>query len=191
MRRLMVVVSVVLCLGLLFAVESRNARASQDRDTPREEQREELSILEFDSMVGVFGAFRGPTNAIRGVPGAGADWKNPRVEGVLRGNGGLGIEVRGLVLVSTGTNPAANFGVIVSCMTVDPTGKVTVANVNPGKVFPATTAGNANIKAKLGLPSPCLAPIVFVIAPPTPARPTGAWFAVTGHSGQEQREMED
>ncbi len=191
MRRLMAVVSVVLCLGLVFAVESRNARARPDRDSQREEQREGVSILEFDSMVGVFGAFRGPTNAIRGVPGAGAGWRDPKVEGELNSNGKLEIEVRGLVLVRTGTNPVPNFGVIVSCLTVDPTGKVAIANADPGQVFPATTAGNANIEAKVELPSPCMAPIVFVIAPPTPARPTGAWFAVTGHSRQEQRETED
>ena len=40
--------------------------------------------------------------------------------------------------------------------------------------FPVTSTGDAKIEADVNLPSPCIAPIVFV--GPSPA----AWFAVTG-----------
>jgi hypothetical protein len=40
--------------------------------------------------------------------------------------------------------------------------------------FPATPTGDAIIEETLTLPSPCLAPVVFV------TNPTGRWFAVTG-----------
>jgi hypothetical protein len=49
----------------------------------------------------------------------------------------------------------------------------TVANVTTGQ-FPASMRGNADIRARVTLPQPCVAPIVFV------ASPTGAWFAATG-----------
>jgi hypothetical protein len=39
---------------------------------------------------------------------------------------------------------------------------------------PATTTGDAEIGAKVTLPSPCFAPIVFVTSG------GGAWFAATG-----------
>ena len=40
--------------------------------------------------------------------------------------------------------------------------------------MPATMTGNAEIDAKVALPSPCFAPIVFVTSG------GGNWFAVTG-----------
>jgi len=40
-------------------------------------------------MFGVSGPFLGPTNAIRGVPGAGAAWRLSRVEGELGADGKL------------------------------------------------------------------------------------------------------
>jgi len=49
----------------------------------------------------------------------------------------------------------------------------TVTNVSTGQ-FPASPRGNADIKARVKLPEPCIAPVVFV------ASPTGAWFAATG-----------
>ena len=39
---------------------------------------------------------------------------------------------------------------------------------------PATTGGDFETEAALGLPSPCIAPIVFITSP------GGAWFAATG-----------
>ena len=87
--------------------------------------------------------------------------------------------MRGLVLASggaAGTNPVANFRGLVSCLTDDATPVVNSSTVD----FPATTGpasaggGNADIEADLDLPSPCIAPIVFVTSG------GGSWFAATG-----------
>jgi hypothetical protein len=75
-------------------------------------------ILEFGAMVGVAGPFRGPTNNIRGVNGAGAAWRLTEAKGEL-GKRGWKIRVRGLVLVTTGFNPVPNLRAIVSCLTTD------------------------------------------------------------------------
>jgi hypothetical protein len=41
-------------------------------------------------------------------------------------------------------------------------------------LFPASPAGDSHIRDTVALPSPCVAPIVFVTSP------TGAWFSATG-----------
>ena len=133
----------------------------------------EGEVLEFNRMFGVSGPFLGPTNAIRGVPGGGAAWKIDKVEGELNSGGKLEISVRGLVLVSTGANPVANFRGLVSCQSIDGLGQPSVVNTSTLD-FPATTTGDADIEATLSLPSPCIAPIVFV------TNTAGRWFAVTG-----------
>ncbi|MGH3084830.1 MAG: hypothetical protein ACRDNP_12415 [Gaiellaceae bacterium] len=133
------------------------------------------TVLKFDTMVGVDAPFSGqPENAIRGIPGAGAPWRLDSVEGKLNSDGRLKIEVEGLVLVRTGLNPQAAFRGAVSCLTTDGTTVSTVNRVT--EQFPATIpAGDSEINAKVSLPSPCVAPIVFVMN----AGGT-SWFAVTG-----------
>jgi hypothetical protein len=131
------------------------------------------TVLEFKTMVGVDGPFRGATNAIRGINGAGAPWRIDGVNGELTTDGMLEIDVDGLVLVSTGLNPSAFFRGAVSCLTSTDT---TVSTVNlVTEQFPATPTGDSKIEANVSLPSPCVAPIVFVMN----AAGT-SWFAVTG-----------
>jgi hypothetical protein len=139
------------------------------------------TVIAFERMVGVFGPFLGPTNAIRGVSGAGAPWVIEEGRGELDGDGTLFVDVRGLVLADDPavaperrlTNPAAGFRAVVSCMTVDEVGGTTFMNVTT-EVFPATPTGDAVIEANVALPTPCIAPIVFV------TNPAGNWFAATG-----------
>jgi hypothetical protein len=151
--------AVVLAVGLI----AQTSAASSSGET----------VLEFKTMVGVDGPFRGAANAIRGVPGAGAPWRIDDVNGELNADGKLEIEVEGLVLVSTGVNPAVAFRGAVSCLTSDGT---TVSTVNlVTEQFPATPTGDSKIEANVSLPSPCVAPIVFVMN----AGGT-SWFAVTG-----------
>jgi len=161
-----VVVAVLLLLGDLYT----QAQSSSRSGLPK--------VLEFNTMFGVTAPFLGATNAIQGVPGAGAPWRNPTVVGELKADGELEIQVRGLVLVATGANPAATFRGIVSCRsidtTTDPPTPTTVVVVTG--VFPATTTGNANIEDTVALPSPCIAPIVFVGPGTDPVR----WFSATG-----------
>ena len=58
-------------------------------------------------------------------------------------------------------------------MCVGAQGAATVVNVSTG-TFAASKEGDSRIEARVGLPRPCIAPIVFVTSP------TGAWFAATG-----------
>lgn len=156
----------VLVLSTFFMAGSATAKDSE--------------IMEFSSMVGVPRPYTGAANAIRGVPGGGRPWAIGAAEGELKANGKLEVEVRGLVIdpnepvATAGTNPSPTFRVIVSCMSTDATGAAVVSNVMT-EPFPADAAGNAEVEAKLTLPSPCIAPIIFVTSA------TGSWFAATGN----------
>jgi hypothetical protein len=138
------------------------------------------NILEFNTMVGVSGPFVGSADPIRAVNGGGLPWQIVGGRGELAGNGRLDVEVRGLVLLDgppvppalRGTNPIASFRAIVSCLTIV-NGSATTTNVATGP-FPATATGDSEIGTTVTLPSPCLAPIIFVGPSPT------TWFAVTG-----------
>ena len=139
------------------------------------------TILKFDVMAPVTGPYVGTMNPIRTVPGGGLPWMISSGTGSLTRDGHLKITVVGLVLADAapvpaslrGTNPVPDFVGIVSCQAISASGKAVVVNVKTGQ-FAASMAGNATIKAKVKLPRPCIAPIVFVAAP------TGAWFAATG-----------
>lgn len=137
-------------------------------------------ILQFNTMAPVDGPFVGSTNPIRGINGGGLPWQIDRAVGKLSTSGKLEVKVHGLVLLDAppvpealrGTNPAANFRAIVSCTTTTDGNPATV-NVATDP-FPATATGDSKIKARISVPSPCLAPIIFVGPSPT------TWFAVTG-----------
>lgn len=140
------------------------------------------------ALRGVPRPYTGATNAIRGVPGGGLPWVLSGGKATLAADGSLEVEVEGLVFDPAdaaviargigGTNTVAQAKAIVSCLTVQDGAAATV-NVSSGLV-PFTTGaadaggGNATIEEKLALPSPCLAPIVFVTSP------GGAWFAIAG-----------
>lgn len=139
------------------------------------------NVLEFNVMTPVTGPFVGAANPIRGVNGGGLPWVIGRGHGELNANGNITVEVHGLVLANEApvppalrlTNPVTHFRAIVSCLSIDATGMVETANVQTDP-FPASAAGDARIEAKIDLPTPCVAPIVFVTSP------AGAWFASTG-----------
>jgi hypothetical protein len=139
------------------------------------------SILEFETMVGVSGPYVGSANPIRGVNGGGLPWVISRGEGQLSSGGRLEMEVRGLVLANDPavpanlrlTNPIPSFRVLVSCLSIAADGSPSTVNVSTGN-FPASPRGNAEIEARVNLPHPCFAPLVFVTSP------GGSWFAVTG-----------
>ena len=134
-------------------------------------------ILQFDTMVGVPAGLTGDQSLapLRGIRGGGVPWIIGEASGELRANGHLEITVQGLVLATTGSNPAGTFRGLVSCITS--TGAVQNVSTDP---FPATTGpaalggGNATIEADLVIPQPCIAPIVFVTSA------GGSWFAATG-----------
>ncbi len=153
-------------------------------------QSDTFNLMVFTTMHGVPRPYTGATNPIRGIPGGGLPWVLTAAQGVLNSNGHLVLKVKGLVLDpndsaviasgNAGKNPFTSFRAIVSCQSVDAGAAVTVNVTTPA--FPATAGlatdggGNAFFQGTLSLPSPCLAPIVFV------TNPTGtAWFAVTGN----------
>jgi hypothetical protein len=64
------------------------------------------------------------------------------------------------------------FQAVVSCLTIVD-GAAATTNVATAP-FPASTSGDSNIEATVSLPSPCIAPIVFVGPSAT------VWFSATG-----------
>jgi len=154
-------------------------------------QSDSFTLMEFNIMHGAPRPYAGAgaADAIRGVAAGGLPWVLTAANGELKGSGHLEIRVKGLVFDPNapgviaagraGDNPVPNFVAIVSCQTVV-NGLAAVVNVT-SPAFPATTGlatdggGNASFEGNLSLPSPCLAPIVFV------GPNSGTWFAVTGH----------
>jgi hypothetical protein len=129
-------------------------------------------VLEARVLAGLPQAYTGPAGAIRGVNGAGAAWSIGDAEADLRSDGRLEIEVQGLIVTRLGTNPLAQFKAIVSCQSIV-NGAPAVTNVTTD-AFDANAAGDAQTETNVDLPTPCLAPIVFVTTP------GGSWIAVTG-----------
>src|SRR6266542_1471332 len=137
-------------------------------------------ILEFDTMVGVPSTLTGAQSQtpLRGIAGGGLPWTLTSADGELSTTGHLEISVTGLVLAAganAGSNPISSFRGLVSCVLSDGTFSNLSTDTFPATTGPASSGGgDAQIEADVVLPSPCLAPIVFV------ASPGGAWFAVTG-----------
>ncbi|MFT3889999.1 MAG: hypothetical protein QM730_00055 [Anaerolineales bacterium] len=167
-------VSLVMVLALTMFSASGVTRASADKS----------KLLEFNGMVGVPRPYTGATNAIRGVPGGGLPWVIEFGKGKVSLDGSVDVMVRGLLIDPNdpaaiaagrgGTNPSPTFKVVVSCLSKDGSGAPTTVNVST-TLFPADAEGNAHIKDSISLPSPCIAPIVFVTSA------GGAWFASTGY----------
>lgn len=137
-------------------------------------------ILRFHTMTPVTGPYVGVANPIRGIPGGGLPWIIKSANGSLRSDGRLVVKVRGLILAKQapvppalqGTNPLPNFQAIVSCQSIGASESATIANVTTAG-FTASPAGDSTIRARVSLPRPCIAPIVFVTGP-------GIWLAATG-----------
>jgi hypothetical protein len=63
-------------------------------------------VLTFERMAPVVPPFTGATNPIRCINGGGVPWALTSVEGQLRADGRLRIEVVGLIIPARGMNPA-------------------------------------------------------------------------------------
>jgi hypothetical protein len=137
-------------------------------------------VLKFGTMTPVTGPYVGAASPLRGVPGGGLPWIITSGRGSLERDGDLVVTVPGLVLADQppvpaalrGTNPLKDFQAVVSCQSISASGSATIANVTTG-AFPASPAGDSTIHARVSLPRPCIAPIVFVTGP-------GIWLAATG-----------
>jgi len=162
------------CLAMLAAATDAPAKHASHQ------------LLAFGTMYGVDGPFIGETNAIRGVVGDELPWEIGVGKGSLTENGHLRIKVRGLVFKDEpdvpadkrGINDEDEFRALVSCLTEQ--GTLVVPTTVTTEGFPATRSGNADIDARVTLPNPCVAPIVFVMS-----GSEDKWFSVTGFESAE------
>jgi hypothetical protein len=142
------------------------------------------ATIQKSTMTPVTGPYVGAANPIRGVAGGGLPWVLTAGSGSLKSDGHLQVRVRGLVLADQppvpqalrGTNPFTDFRALVSCQSIGSGNMAAVVNVSTGD-FKATSDGDSTIHARISLPRPCIAPIIFVTGPTG----TNAWFAVTGN----------
>lgn len=171
MKTKIAVVTAVLTLSMMMTAGFAKAQSSASGAVP---------ILQFSTMAPVSGPYVQTStnkNTIRGILGGGLPWKISSASGELLENGTLKIRTQGLVFAAgpnTGKNTIPYFRAAVSCRSISSNGMPEVVNLWTG-TFPADSMGNATINAKVSLPDPCIAPIVFVTSP------TGLWFAATGH----------
>jgi hypothetical protein len=171
--RVRLVAGVALVFGSLVAGTAGVAIAKSHNDG---------NVLRADTLFPVAAPFTGSAaNAIRGVTGAGAPWVIGESEVRLRADGRLKVEFEGLVIAPNGpaavagTNPVAVMKIRVSCVSTDAAGAAVTSNVS-SEGFAVDPAGNGEIETTIMLPSPCVAPIIFVAN----NNAAGAWFAVTG-----------
>lgn len=163
--------------------------SGKGHDGNRGQHNEKQNIVEFQTMVAVPRPYTGSANAIRGVAGGGLPWVLSSAQGELGTGGHLEVEVMGLVLDPhdpaviqaglAGQNPIGSFRAILSCLSKDLAGAPSTVNLMTdafaGTTGPASAGGgNVRIEAFVQLPTPCIAPIIFVTSP------GGAWFAATG-----------
>src|SRR5262245_25564468 len=166
----------IAAVTMLAAVTLAQAQYYDPPSTPKS-----AKVLKFNTMVGVSGSFLNP-NDVRGVQGDTFPWIVRSVKGTLQADGHLIIKVRGLVYPVDqsvppplqGINDEAQFQAVVSCLTDDGQGGLVTVNTTTAP-FAATPSGNANITARVTLPAPCAAPIVFIVG-----ASDGQWFAMSG-----------
>ena len=102
-----------------------------------------------------------------GVTRGGAPWVISRGEARLGGDGRLEVEVRGLIIPTSGTNPVPKISASVAC---------NGAVVATTRTVDFTPKGNAEIEATVALPKRCLAPAVLL----NPNGNAAVYIAVTG-----------
>src|SRR6266480_1715466 len=115
-----------------------------------------------------------PGVTIAGVKSGGAPWVGTHGFAVLNDERRLRVDLRGLILPSVGTGPVTAGAASVVC------GDAVAARTDSVLL---SVDGNAEIHAKLQVPSPCLGTIVLIRAAAfngTPLPAPGPWIAATG-----------
>lgn len=139
------------------------------------------TVMRFSTMYAVDGPFVGDANRIRNLPGDDLPWAIRSADGTLLSDGTITVSVHGLVFTNDpevppalrGINDEDHFRAIVSCLTESGDHTPTANVATPG--FNASRTGDALIVARVKLPNPCVAPIVFIAA-----GDEDDWLAVTG-----------
>jgi hypothetical protein len=131
----------------------------------------------FADELGFFAPVLGsnPGIMIAGIPSGGAPWVVKHGFTVLREDGRLRVDVRGLILPSVGNaGPVTEVSASVVCSD---------AVAATSAAFPLSKDGNAEIHAKLQVPSPCFGTVVLVRIAGingTPLPAAGPWIAASG-----------
>jgi hypothetical protein len=122
-----------------------------------------------------------PGATIAGVASGGAPWVVRRGIAVLTDEGRLSVDVRGLVLPSVNNTAGPITGVAASVICAN----TVIATSNTANL---TSAGDAEIHAKLSVPQPCVGAVVLVraaavngVALPAPI----AFIAATGTAARQ------
>jgi hypothetical protein len=116
-----------------------------------------------------------PGITIAGVPSGGAPWVVKRAFVVLTDDGRVRADVRGLILPSTGNaGPVTEVSASVVCSD---------AVAATSAAVPLSKDGNAEIHAKLQVPSPCFGPVILIRVAGvngTTLPAPGPWIAASG-----------
>jgi hypothetical protein len=169
-KRSLSAAAVVASLSIMLVLQASLATA-----------KDPAKILQWDTMIGVPAGLTGAQSQapLRGINGGGLPWTLTAGSGELTTTGHLEIEVDGLVLAAganAGSNPSPTFRAIVSCVNDDGTFANLLTDAFPATTGPASSGGgDSRIETDVALPSPCIAPIVFVTSA------GGSWFAATGN----------
>lgn len=127
---------------------------------------------------------------IAGLPSGGAAWVVRHGVVVLDDEGHIRVDIRGLLLTSTGTTgPVTQVAADVVCFSA---GGAAVAATS--KSVSLSSVGNARIRDKVTIPSPCFAPIVLIQVTGVNNAPVtgGPWIALTGTAkGADDKDLED
>jgi hypothetical protein len=133
--------------------------------------------FEFATLAG--NTLTGGAGDIRDVPADGYPWVLEDGEASLE-SGTLELDVEGLVIdpdadhSQAGTNPLNKIRVAVSVLSVNDRETSGTVEWVETESYPVSEDGEASISASVDLPSPALAPIVFV------TKLNGSWIAVGG-----------
>jgi hypothetical protein len=131
-----------------------------------------------------------PGFTIANLKSGGAPWVVRHGAVILDDEGRIRADVHGLLLPSTGTTgPVTQVAAVVVCFST--TGATVAAT---SKSVNLSSAGDARIRDRVTIPSPCFAPIVLIQATGINNSPVvgGPWIALTGTAkGANDNDAED
>jgi hypothetical protein len=148
---------IVVVTGLALLLVPPPTLANDDDDG--NDGNDSLVLVRFRTLFGVRGPYLSsfvPPTPLRGLNGAPGPWSVKRAAGSVKSD-----------------NPVPSFRAVVSCRSIDSAGNASIVNTSTAD-FPATPSGDADIRAEVKLPNPCVAPLVFVTSSSL------IWLAVTG-----------
>ena len=112
---------------------------------------------------------------VRGLQPGGLPWVVGSAKAEVKASGKVEVKFTDLLFAPgtalAGTNTIGTMRVVVSCLTES--GAVANVATDPFPVTTGVAGGDGKVEASLALPTPCLAPLIFVTTP------TERWLAVS------------